>query len=47
MIFLVYTFAYTISSYEHQSINEPAIVLGGAFVVDAVEKDESKGPIFP
>ena len=29
-------------SYEHQNINEPAIVLGGAFVVDAVEKDEAK-----
>ena len=30
-----------IFSYEHQNMNEPAIVLGGAFVVDAVEKDES------
>ncbi|KAF2465973.1 phosphoglycerate mutase-like protein [Lindgomyces ingoldianus] len=27
-------------SYEHHSIEEPAILLGGAFVVDVVEKDE-------
>ncbi|KAF1916768.1 histidine phosphatase superfamily [Ampelomyces quisqualis] len=27
-------------SYEHHSIDEPAILLGGAFVVDVVEKEE-------
>jgi hypothetical protein len=27
-------------SYEHHSIEEPAILLGGAFVVDVVEKEE-------
>jgi hypothetical protein len=26
-------------SYEHHSIHEPAILLGGAFVVDVVEKE--------
>ena len=26
-------------SYEHHSIDEPAILLGGAFVVDVVEKE--------
>lgn len=32
-------------SYEHHNIEEPAILLGGAFVVAAVEKeDEGKGP---
>ena len=25
-------------SYEHHNVEEPAILLGGAFVVDAVEK---------
>lgn len=29
-------------SYEHWNINEPAILLGGAFVVDVVEEIESK-----
>jgi len=29
-------------SYEHHSIHEPAILLGGAFMVDAVEKAEEK-----
>ncbi|KAF2636405.1 phosphoglycerate mutase family protein-like protein [Massarina eburnea CBS 473.64] len=29
-------------SYEHHSIDEPAILLGGAFVVDVVEKEESE-----
>ena len=29
-------------SYEHHSIEEPAILLGGAFVVDVVEKEEEK-----
>ena len=29
-------------SYEHHSIDEPAILLGGAFVVDVVEKEEEK-----
>lgn len=27
------------SSYEHHNIDEPAILLGGAFVVDILEKD--------
>jgi probable phosphoglycerate mutase len=27
------------SSYEHHSIDEPAILLGGAFVVDILEKE--------
>lgn len=27
-------------SYEHHSIDEPAILLGGAFVVDAIEAEE-------
>lgn len=30
------------SSYEHHSIEEPAILLGGAFVVDVVEKEHEK-----
>lgn len=29
-------------SYEHHSINEPAILLGGAFVVDVVEKEQAE-----
>jgi broad specificity phosphatase PhoE len=29
-------------SYEHHSIAEPAILLGGAFVVDVVEKEEEE-----
>ncbi|KAF2629809.1 phosphoglycerate mutase family protein [Macroventuria anomochaeta] len=29
-------------SYEHHSIDEPAILLGGAFVVDAIEKEEEE-----
>ncbi|KAL6705521.1 Sedoheptulose 1,7-bisphosphatase [Coniothyrium glycines] len=29
-------------SYEHNSIDEPAILLGGAFVVDAVEKESER-----
>ncbi|CAA9960005.1 Phosphoglycerate mutase family protein [Pyrenophora teres f. maculata] len=29
-------------SYEHHSINEPAILLGGAFVVDVVEKEQEE-----
>jgi broad specificity phosphatase PhoE len=29
-------------SYEHNSIDEPAILLGGAFVVDVVEKEEEE-----
>ncbi|PSN63584.1 phosphoglycerate mutase family protein-like protein [Corynespora cassiicola Philippines] len=29
-------------SYEHHSINEPAIILGGAFVVDVVEKEREE-----
>lgn len=29
-------------SYEHHSIDEPAILLGGAFVVDAIEKEEEQ-----
>ncbi|KAK3943975.1 Sedoheptulose 1,7-bisphosphatase [Diplogelasinospora grovesii] len=29
-------------SYEHHSINEPAILLGGAFFVDIVEQEEKK-----
>ncbi|KAF2830235.1 phosphoglycerate mutase family protein-like protein [Ophiobolus disseminans] len=29
-------------SYEHNSIDEPAILLGGAFVVDVVEKDDGE-----
>jgi len=31
-----------LSSYEHHSIDEPAILLGGAFVVDIVEKTEKE-----
>jgi broad specificity phosphatase PhoE len=30
-------------SYEHHSIEEPAILLGGAFVVDVLEKEEEEG----
>ena len=30
-------------SYEHHSINEPAILLGGSFMVDVVEASEAKG----
>jgi len=30
------------SSYEHHSIDEPAILLGGAFVVDVVEKEHEE-----
>jgi hypothetical protein len=29
-------------SYEHHNINEPAILLGGGFIVDIVEKEEQK-----
>jgi len=29
-------------SYEHHSIDEPAILLGGAFVVDVVEKEQEE-----
>ncbi|KAF1977705.1 phosphoglycerate mutase-like protein [Bimuria novae-zelandiae CBS 107.79] len=29
-------------SYEHHSVEEPAILLGGAFVVDVVEKEEAR-----
>jgi broad specificity phosphatase PhoE len=29
-------------SYEHHSLEEPAILLGGAFVVDAIEKEEEQ-----
>jgi len=29
-------------SYEHHSIDEPAILLGGAFVVDVVEKEHEE-----
>ncbi|KAF2258722.1 phosphoglycerate mutase family protein-like protein [Lojkania enalia] len=29
-------------SYEHHSVKEPAILLGGAFVVDVAEKEEGK-----
>lgn len=29
-------------SYEHHSLDEPAILLGGAFVVDVVEKEEDE-----
>jgi len=29
-------------SYEHHSISEPAILLGGAFVVDVVESVEKE-----
>lgn len=32
----------TRTSYEHHSIEEPAILLGGSFMVDAVSKAESK-----
>lgn len=32
-----------IDSYEHHSIDEPAILLGGAFVVDAVRDAEQEG----
>lgn len=31
-------FANTVCSYEHHNIDEPAILLGGAFVVDIAEK---------
>lgn len=31
-----------IDSYEHHNIEEPAILLGGAFVVDVVEKEEQE-----
>jgi hypothetical protein len=30
-------------SYEHRGINEPAILLGGSFMVDVVETEEEKG----
>ncbi len=30
-------------SYEHHSLNEPAILLGGGFMVDAVERSEEMG----
>jgi len=30
-------------SYEHHSINEPAILLGGSFMVDSIEKAEEEG----
>jgi hypothetical protein len=30
------------NSYEHHSIHEPAILLGGAFVVDVVEKEQEE-----
>lgn len=30
-------------SYEHRCINEPAILLGGSFVVDVVETAEKYG----
>lgn len=29
----------TLYSYEHHNIEEPAIILGGAFVVEAMEKE--------
>jgi broad specificity phosphatase PhoE len=29
-------------SYEHATVEEPAILLGGAFVVDAIEKEEER-----
>lgn len=29
-------------SYEHHSINEPAILLGGAFIVEIVEHEEDR-----
>jgi hypothetical protein len=29
-------------SYEHHSIEEPAILLGGAFVVEVVEKEREE-----
>lgn len=29
-------------SYEHHNIEEPAILLGGAFVVDVVEKEQEE-----
>jgi probable phosphoglycerate mutase len=29
-------------SYEHHSLEEPAILLGGAFVVDVVEKEQEE-----
>ncbi|KAH8730549.1 phosphoglycerate mutase family protein-like protein [Phaeosphaeriaceae sp. PMI808] len=32
-------------SYEHHNIEEPAILLGGAFVVDAVEKEQERDQI--
>jgi imidazoleglycerol phosphate dehydratase HisB len=31
-----------LNSYEHHSIEEPAILLGGAFVVDVVEKEQEE-----
>lgn len=31
------------NSYEHHNINEPAILLGGSFMVDVVEKGEEQG----
>jgi hypothetical protein len=30
-------------SYEHNKIDEPAILLGGAFVVEAVEEAKQEG----
>lgn len=30
-------------SYEHHNLEEPAILLGGGFMVDAVEKGEELG----
>lgn len=32
-------------SYEHARIEEPAILLGGAFVVDVVEKESGEGKV--
>jgi sedoheptulose-bisphosphatase len=29
-------------SYEHHSIEEPAILLGGSFMVDAVDQEKEK-----
>lgn len=29
-------------SYEHHSIKEPAILLGGAFIVDIIDEDEAE-----
>lgn len=34
--------ANTLDSYEHHSIDEPAILLGGAFMSDVVEQVEKK-----